>query len=64
MQLFPSKHFLTKIFMLLSKNNISRSAKQFREVNLDSWGQNLTYFFQAFFDKNFDAFVKKQPFAK
>ena len=44
--------------MILSKNGISRSAKQFPEVDLDLWGQNTTFFFQAFFDQNFDVFVK------
>jgi hypothetical protein len=28
-------------------------------VDLDSWGQNATFFFQAFLDKIFDVFVKK-----
>jgi hypothetical protein len=50
--------------MFLSKNGISRSAKQFREVDLDSWGQNVTFFFQAFFDKTFDVFVKKKTFCE
>jgi hypothetical protein len=50
--------------MFLSKDGISRSAKQFREVNLDSWGQNETFFVQAFFDKIFYVCVKKQHFAK
>jgi hypothetical protein len=44
--------------MFLSKNGILRSAKQFRKVDLDSWCQNATFFFQAFFDKMFYAFVK------
>jgi hypothetical protein len=44
--------------MFLSKNGISRSAKQFCEVDLDLWGQNGTFFFQAFIDQNFDVFVK------
>jgi hypothetical protein len=33
-------------------------------VNLDSWGKNTTFFFQAFFDQNFDVFVKKRHFTK
>jgi hypothetical protein len=37
--------------MFLAKNGISHSAKQFREVDLDSWGQEATFFSQAFFDK-------------
>jgi hypothetical protein len=37
--------------MFLGKKGILRSAKQFREVDLDSRGQNATFFFQAFFDK-------------
>ena len=31
--------------MFLSKNDISRSAKQFCEMDLDLWGQNKTFFF-------------------
>jgi hypothetical protein len=38
--------------MFLSKNGILRSAKQFCKVDLDSWGQNATFFILAFFDKN------------
>jgi hypothetical protein len=38
--------------MFLSKSGILRSAKQFREVDLDLWGQNATLFILAFFDKN------------
>jgi hypothetical protein len=49
--------------MFLSKNGTSRSAKQFREVDLDSWSENATFFFQAFFDQNFDVLVKKRYFA-
>jgi hypothetical protein len=45
--------------MFLCKNGILRSAKQFREVDLVLWGQNATFFFQAFIDKNFDVFVQK-----
>ena len=36
MQLFFSQAFFDKIFMFLSKNSISRSAKQFCEVDLNS----------------------------
>jgi hypothetical protein len=50
--------------MFLSKNGISQSAKRFREVDLDSWNQNATFFFQALFDKIFDVFVKKWYFEK
>jgi hypothetical protein len=50
--------------MFLSKNSTLQSAKQFREVDLDLWGQIATFFFQAFFDQNFDIFVKKRHFAK
>jgi hypothetical protein len=49
--------------MFLSKNGILRSAKQFWEVDLDLWGQNAIFFFQAFFDQNFDVFVEKRHFA-
>jgi hypothetical protein len=62
MQPFFSKHFLTKFLMFLSKNGISRSAKRFLKVDLDLWGENTTFFFHAFFDKNFDVFVKKRHF--
>jgi hypothetical protein len=27
-------------------------------VDLDLWGQNVTFFFQAFFDQNFDVLSK------
>jgi hypothetical protein len=47
------------MLMCLCKNGNSQSAKQFCEVDLDSWGQNATVFFQAFFDKNVDVFVQK-----
>jgi hypothetical protein len=43
--------------MFLSKNGISRSAKQFHEVDLDLWGRIATFFFQAVFYQNFDVFV-------
>jgi hypothetical protein len=59
MQLFSSKSFLTKSLVFLSRNCILRSAKQFCEVDLDSWGQNITFFFRAFLDKKFDVYVKK-----
>jgi hypothetical protein len=42
---FFSKRFLTKILIFLQKNSIFQSAKQFCEVDLDSWGQNTTFFF-------------------
>jgi hypothetical protein len=48
--------------MFLSKNGILQSAKQFCEVDLDLWGQNTAFFFQAFSDKTFD--VKKWHIAK
>jgi hypothetical protein len=48
--------------MFLSKNGISGSAKQFRKMDLDLWGQNPTFFFQAFFDQSVDIFVKKLEF--
>jgi hypothetical protein len=50
--------------MFLCKNSISQSAKGFHKVDLDSWGQNTTFFFQAFFDKICDVFVKKWHFTK
>jgi hypothetical protein len=34
--------------MFLGKNGILQSAKRFREVDLDSWCQNATFFFLAF----------------
>jgi hypothetical protein len=37
--------------MFLSKNGISQSAKKFRKVDLDSWGQDALFFSQMFFDK-------------
>jgi len=37
--------------MYLCNNGISQSAKQFHKVDLDSWGQNATFFLLAFFDK-------------
>jgi hypothetical protein len=37
--------------MILSKNGILNSAKRFHKVDLDSWGQEATFFSQAFFDK-------------
>jgi hypothetical protein len=40
--------------MFLCKNGTSRSATRFCEIDLDSWGQNTTFFFQAFF---FDKFL-------
>jgi hypothetical protein len=49
-QLFSSKRFLTKFLMFLFKNGISPNAKQCHEVDLDSWGQNKTFFFQTVFD--------------
>jgi hypothetical protein len=64
MQLSSSKRFLPKLLMFLSKNGILRSAKQFREVDLDLWAQYATFFFEAFFDNIFDVFVKKRHFAK
>jgi hypothetical protein len=64
MQLFSSKRFLKKMLMCLCKNGISRSAKQFREVDLDYWGQNATFFVLAFFYKILNVFVKKRHFAK
>jgi hypothetical protein len=48
--------------MFLSKNGILQSAKQLRKVDLDLWGQNPTFLFQAFFDQSFDIFVKKMEF--
>jgi hypothetical protein len=57
-QLFSSKRFFEKFCEVFVKNGILQSAKQFFKVDLDSWGQNITFFFQAFFDKIFDGFVK------
>jgi hypothetical protein len=39
--------------MFLSKNSILQSAKQFHKVDSDLRGQNVTFFFQAFFTKIF-----------
>jgi uncharacterized protein (UPF0128 family) len=55
--------FFDQNFYVFVKNGISQSAKQFRIVDLDLWGQNTTLFFQAFFDQNFYVFVKKRHFA-
>jgi hypothetical protein len=51
MQLFSSKHFFTKMLVFLSRNRISRIAKHFCVVDLDSRSQNAIFFFQAFFTK-------------
>jgi hypothetical protein len=31
-------------------------------VDLGLWGQNATFFFQAFFNQNFDVFCRKTAF--
>jgi hypothetical protein len=45
--------------MFLGNNGILQSAKRFCEVDLDLWGQNITFFFQALFVKILMSLWKK-----
>ena len=56
---FIQKVFWKSLWCFLSRNGILQSAKQFLEVDLDSWGQNVIFFFRSFLDQSFDVYVKR-----